>query len=282
MKSLDQVEARTPLEAGQPGISVVNGNYLITASGSYYLTRNLVFTNSNNNGIDFANQDVTLDLNGFSLSATSTSGSKSIINFNGSAGQKVTIRNGHITGSGTNASGCYYGISTSSSTTGSALVEDVHLYNVVYGINLNDSVGRNIVRNCSVEKAGYNAIRSDVVTGCTVVNAGNVAIVANSVSDCQVSSDASVPSTAQGIHSLSIPNACVVQNCSVVARGPGIIARTVINSYASSVNDTAILADVVNNCTASRPNGTAIDATVANGCYALAGTNIINFKYNMP
>jgi hypothetical protein len=278
MKTLDQVEARTPLEAGQPGVSVSGGNYTISASGSYYLTHNLIFANSGASAINFGTMDVTLDLNGFGLKSTSTNASRNIIYVNAIAGQKATIRNGFITGSGTSSTGAS-GIVINGGTIGSVLVEDVHFYNLYNGINLNQSVGRNIVRNCSVESIGGYGIVADVVTGCTAVNVGIIAIEANSVSDCQVTLDASV-SAAYGIYSLGAGS--VVQNCHVVARSSGIIAKSVMNSYASSVSGTAITADVANNCTASRPSGTALDVTVANGCYALAGTNIINFKYNMP
>jgi len=35
-------------------------------------------------------------------------------------------------------------------------------------------------------------------------------------------------------------------------------------------------------CCGNRPSGTAIHATIATGCYAVAGTNNITHKYNMP
>jgi len=57
MKSLDQIEARTPI-SGLP--------YTISSSGSYYFTTNLTAI-SDNDGITIAASDVTLDLNGFTL-----------------------------------------------------------------------------------------------------------------------------------------------------------------------------------------------------------------------
>jgi hypothetical protein len=35
-------------------------------------------------------------------------------------------------------------------------------------------------------------------------------------------------------------------------------------------------------CTGYRFDGLAIQAALANGCWALAGTNLITYKYNMP
>ena len=65
MKSLDQVEARTIVNAANtPGDA--NNLFIITNSGSYYLTTNLVGV-SGKSGISITANDVTLDLNGFAL-----------------------------------------------------------------------------------------------------------------------------------------------------------------------------------------------------------------------
>ena len=63
----------------------------------------------------------------------------------------------------------------------------------------------------------------------------------------------------------------------------GIYANeTAVGCYASSAGGVALHARSAAFCTASRVGGTAIRATIANGCYAVAGTNDIVFKYNMP
>src|SRR6187455_75010 len=58
MKTLDQVEARTPISSVP---------FTISASGSYYFTKNLQFQNTSGNAIAISASDVTLDLNGFTL-----------------------------------------------------------------------------------------------------------------------------------------------------------------------------------------------------------------------
>src|ERR1039458_3298480 len=58
MKSLDQIEARTPISSVP---------YTISAPGSYYLTGNLAV--SSGTAITIAANQVTLDLNGFTLSS---------------------------------------------------------------------------------------------------------------------------------------------------------------------------------------------------------------------
>src|SRR5262245_59065250 len=58
MKSLDQIEARTPISSVP---------YTINAPGSYYLTADLSVTTGD--AITIATNGVTLDLNGFTISS---------------------------------------------------------------------------------------------------------------------------------------------------------------------------------------------------------------------
>src|SRR5665213_1271543 len=99
MKSLDQIEARTP-------ITNTASLVIITQPGSYYLTHNL--TVSSGDGIDINVSGVTLDLNGFTISSTVASATGSGILL-GSALSDLTICNGHIRGSVTNNGSGVYG-----------------------------------------------------------------------------------------------------------------------------------------------------------------------------
>jgi parallel beta-helix repeat protein len=64
MKTLDQIEARTPVDAVHtPGNGTAE--FIINQPGSYYLTTNIVSTNTY--GIEISTNNTTLDLNGFSL-----------------------------------------------------------------------------------------------------------------------------------------------------------------------------------------------------------------------
>ena len=86
MKTLDQVEPRTPISA----VGVI-----ISSAGSYYLTANpsSQFVVNGESGITVAASGVTIDLNGFELVGFANSGSGITIN-NGVT--NVTIRNGTI------------------------------------------------------------------------------------------------------------------------------------------------------------------------------------------
>ncbi len=69
MRTLDQVDARLPLQADVPGITVkANNGFTITAPGSYVLTADL--TVASGNAIEILSSNVTLDLNGFTLAST--------------------------------------------------------------------------------------------------------------------------------------------------------------------------------------------------------------------
>jgi hypothetical protein len=67
MKTLDQIEARTPINAtATPGDA--SNQFIISAGGSYYLTANITGV-SGKNGMSINASNVTLDLNGLRSSA---------------------------------------------------------------------------------------------------------------------------------------------------------------------------------------------------------------------
>lgn len=87
MKSLDQIEPRTPISYA---------GFYISSPGSYYVATNLTGYISGY-GIEIATDNVTVDLRGFTLFGTS--GSSSGILIYGSH-TNITIRNGIVTGWG--------------------------------------------------------------------------------------------------------------------------------------------------------------------------------------
>jgi len=91
MKTLDQVEPRKPINATNTPGDATNV-FIITASGSYYLTSNVTGV-SGKNGISVAARNVTIDLNGFSLNGAPGS-LDGVHAETGSSG--LTVRNGTI------------------------------------------------------------------------------------------------------------------------------------------------------------------------------------------
>jgi len=283
MKSLDQIEARTPLVAGQAGVTVAaTGEITITASGSYYLTGNLTTTGTTS-CINVGTYNVTLDLNGFTVSRTTgTEINTAGILIAGATGQQVMIRNGFIVGGGI-AAGFASAIDTTNGFTGSVHVENVHCAKVRNGIVLNYDEARNSVRNCSVETSGGEGIRSEVVSDCTVRDTLGTGIFGQSVSNCHVVQ--SSPTYAGSAIDYNNSSGSVVTNCYAISHSSfGIRAYSVTNSFArSTVGPVALQAMVATHCTAQRSgSGTAISATTAIGCHALDGNIVVTNKYNMP
>jgi hypothetical protein len=287
MKSLDQIEARTPISSAP---------YTITQPGSYYLTHNL--TVSSGDGIDITTNGVTLDLNGFTISSTAASATGNGILLN-SGWSDITICNGHIRGGVTNngsgvysGSGFNSGIYCSASPPANVLVSRTSVSGCLnFGIFLNTG-NSTVVESCTVRTVGSYGINASTVKSSSALDCGFPAISGGQVSDCY----GQCSGGSEGI------NAITAQNCyGYSSSGAGLYAQTAQNCYGSSgtfyglyasgsatgcygssSSGTGISAYNAAFCTGSRPSGTAIQATIANGCIAIFGTNIITYKYNMP
>jgi hypothetical protein len=93
MKSLDQVEPRTPVDAVHtPAAGAFE--FYINQPGSYYLTTNIGGV-SGKDGIGIAGNNVTLDLNGFALLGGSGT-EEGIYIYNTCT--NITVRNGNVSG----------------------------------------------------------------------------------------------------------------------------------------------------------------------------------------
>ena len=93
MKTLDQIEARTPIDAAHLG-GDNNAHFVINQPGSYYLTGNLDVTKAQ--GVRVVTPGVTIDLNGFEIRRTADAGGDGIRIEMGA--DRGTIKNGSIAG----------------------------------------------------------------------------------------------------------------------------------------------------------------------------------------
>ena len=155
MLSLSQVEPRTPVDAiHTPGNGSVE--FAITNAGSYYLTTNL-FGVSDKGGIGIYTNNVTLDLNGYSLQGGAP-GLMGIQAFSGTS--NVIVQNGTISGWIQDGVYCvaYNGILQNLSVAG----------NQSSGLVLGN-VGQ--IKNCTSSDNRFNGI-TVVANGCLV--SGNV------------------------------------------------------------------------------------------------------------
>jgi parallel beta-helix repeat protein len=260
MKTLQQVEPRTPISSAP---------YTITASGSYYLTTNLVL-GSFSPAIVVLASSVTIDLNGFTVVATNLEGG-SAIKVPSSGSVNLTIRNGSVNNflnaiDATNASTC--------------LIENVSCYLIYYNAV---AVGPgSVVRNCTVRTAAASGGGNGILTGdssviehCALFNDtglynGNAISVGGNcqVDSCVVSNFFSGIVTGSGCTinacnasfqnytGIQAGSGCTIHSCTVYGNGLGILTGDsctvqgctavtnvydgiVVTSYCSVINNTA-------------------------------------------
>lgn len=272
MKTLEQIEARTPISSAP---------FTINASGSYYLTGNLTVTTGN--AITISTDDVTLDLNGFTISSTASPASGAGVLLP-SLRKNVTVRNGRIRGTTTVAGGVFTtggfldGIVGATSGSSNLLFSDVSVHGVGdEGIvtTLNVPISRNMIERCRVSVCGGAGIRAGTVRDCQVDAAGATAIQGAVISNCFGES----VGTDTGNH--GIVGSTVVENCRGIAvAGNGISATNaqVSNSFGTSDTGTGISALCATNCHGQSTSGSGIIAPNVHNSYGETetGTNGIS------
>jgi hypothetical protein len=252
MKSLDQIEARTPISSLP---------FIISSSGSYYLTKNLSVTTGN--ALTINASQVTVDLNGFTISSTASSANGTGIAL-ASGLADIAIFNGHIKGGVTYSGGTYSGpgfangIEYSGTTPTNARVTGVSVVGCQFdGIY----VGTNsVVESCTVQTIGGDGIVGGGVFRSTATECGNGGIAAHTASDCYALI------TGSGT-ALSAVNAI---NCEGQSNGGiGLYAYTASNCYGSSSSGTgmSVVTTAINCQGVSSGGGDGLDANNASNCY---------------
>jgi hypothetical protein len=252
MKSLDQIEARSPLVEGSTGVSIAeNGTATISQSDSYYLTGDLVV--SSGNGIVVNANAVTIDLNGFSVTTTLRATSSELV--------EATVK-------GVTVLGCGFAIDTL------GLVESC----TVTSSKFTGIVG-SIVKNCAAANCGLDGIRgTDVVAHCSGRAINGEGIECNgSVTSCYGYSAKS-----SGIRG------DVVVDSEGASRGTtsgahGIIAKEIAkHSIGSALKGDGVRARIAIGCVGKNTLGVGhgIRATIANSCVSEGTTSILK-KFDM-
>jgi hypothetical protein len=280
MKSLAQIEPREPISSAP---------YTIGAPGSYYLTTNL--STAGSNAITIASSDVTLDLNGFTISSTASSaanGGSAILLGDGIS--DITIEHGHIqSGVTTNSSGVFSGpgftdgINFAGNGPMNVRVADVSvtgcLNDGIYVIAYPDN--SSLVESCMVQLAGGIGIAAVNVRNCVALACYSHAIFCSTVADSEgqsIGSGAGIyaQSTAQNCYGYSnsalapplinpapgIEVGGVAQNCYGYgnAGGNGLSAGTALNCYGISSGDGDGLSasSLASNCSGTSSTGTGL------------------------
>jgi len=270
MKTLSQIEPRTP-------INTLSGDsddlYIISKPGSYYLTTNITATTFFN-AISINTNGVTLDLNGFTISTTGSSGYGIYLPGNEASltgNSDISISNGHITGGF--SGGISYNVT--GGTPHNIRVTGVTVTGGYYGIYLN--IGNStVVESCTVNTVGAYGIEASSVSHSTAIQCGSTAIAADNASDCYGNC------TGSGGGGLYVSYAA--NNCSGICTGSGIglDATTANNCYGSSYSGSGIyLIGTATGCTGSSTLGDGLDAISANNCWGSSSSSGTGLNANI-
>ena len=182
MKSLDQIEARVPISALP---------FTIAASGSYYLTTNLTGVSGLNGiSIGFNVNDVTVDLNGFTL--IGVPGSLHGIT---SSGSRITVMNGIVRNWGSDGVNC-------APDQNNVFKNLLAISNGITGLDIGT---RGLVENCQAEANATHGIAvagGSIVRNCLANHNGNIGI--NCYNTGSVGSSATVTGCAAAQNSIGI------------------------------------------------------------------------------
>jgi Right handed beta helix region len=257
MKSLDQIEARTPVDAAHTPGSGTN-LFVITQPGSYYLTGSISGV-PNKNGINIETNNVTLDLNGFQLNGNGSASLGAIVvgSQYQSAYHGITVCNGTIENWGMNGVEAH----CTESKFANLLITSVTLNNpgVVDsgsgGLSVRD---RNLVTGCSVNNcpyayAGIIVLDDSIITDCIANFNGRVGILAFG------DSDTITRCTARGNSDIGIiASGSVVAHCTASYNASGISA-----AGDSTVQLCTALYNYTNGIVTG--DGTTVSQCIANG-----------------
>lgn len=216
-RTLDEVYNKIPEGGGGDGRIAIPGgttSYTISQPGSYVLTGNRV---SANTAIVIGASGVTLDLNGYAASCTTTA--TAVISVSSAADMDVVIRNGIVSG-GT------IGVSIPNSIT-NVLVEDLLISRAkTYGIRVNTPATRDVViRRCVVTDIGATTVAAD---GSLTI--GGISVSGSSVviEECVVQRLIYNGSGTGTLNGISTAGSTVVRGCAFTSSpsvtGTGVLA----------------------------------------------------------
>lgn len=269
-KTLDQIEPRTPISAA----------ITIDVPGSYYLTQNVIVATGN--AITINTSNVTLDLNGFTISSSASPASGSAVNINNGF-SNITITNGNVNSGVGYSDGNYTGTGFANGinvagATNNVCVRGVNVFGVLSG-GLNLGLGNTTVEGCTVTIAGDYGIYANSVADSTAVNTGKSGIFAQVALNCTGNSNGN-----NGVHATTATNcqgtasgtgnagsgvfANSALNCFGVGfgTGPGVNAWVATNCWGQAVSSSGILAHTAAGCQGMSTSGEGVTADDANGC----------------
>jgi len=262
--------------------------FTITQPGSYYLTGNVSVGTAASSAIVISASNVTLDLNGFTISSSTPIGAGSGV-FIDPPSRAVTVRNGRIQGATVYSAptftdgGFLGGVSAGASSNTGILVEDL-IVSSIYGTGIDLFAGSNsgtTVRRCAVTVAAGAGILAGTVENSTADTCGTNGIDALRVLSCRGTSvgisitssgiegdDLVESSTGNADAGRGIVGGRVSNSTGGSNAGTGISAQNAINCFGFSISGTGLLAATATNCSGTTSTGPAgIDASPGTASY---------------
>ena len=252
MKTLDQIEARTPIDSAHtPGDA--NNLFVITNAGSYYLTGNITGV-SGKNGISINADNVTLDLNGFALvGVVGTLDGITVPTLH----RNLRVYNGSVD--------FWYGSGIDCGNSANSQFEHLRVsQNNGYGLNCGSG---SVLNSCSADDNGYQGLRTgdlSTLNGCTSADNGFDGIytgVSCTITACNSSGNLSPYAGFQ------INSDCTIIGCSARDNSYGIQAsdHCTIKDCTANWNGedgiTTTFGTLIVNCTAGFNTGDGIACT---------------------
>jgi hypothetical protein len=265
MKDLNDVQPRTVLRNDFVTITPI----VIPEPGSYLLGEDIQAIPSQH-GIEIASNDITLDLNGFTIRGNQEVGSLDGIHIDG-ARVNISIKNGNVRD--------FFGMGVNGAEADNCRIRDVRAYNNGgLGIRVRFNA---VVTGCSAwgnGQAGLATSHNSVVRGCNAYENGDTGIsggVNVAVTDCAAwenggdgfasgngSAYTNCIARGNGDHGFDNPQRCVFMNCASVNNGRHGFRATNANSYL--------------NCSAAQNAGDGFNVSnsLIRGCIANSNTGV--------
>jgi hypothetical protein len=258
MKTLDQVEARTPIPG--PAVGLV-APFVINQSGSYYLTGNIAVPGGD--AIRMSADGVTLDLNGFTISSSAGTANGTAIKV--VSGSNITIRNGFISGTTTVSGSTFSGGGFLAGIGGLSLSTNVTVERIsvrgIGGDGISLAGTGTVVRSCCTNITSGRGIFAELVTNSIAEAAGGTeAMFGITVSGCRAT-NVSAAAFRFGI----VATLCT-DSTGTASTSAGISTESGVNCDGFSTNSTGLSATNASNCTGSSTNSTGLFATNATNC----------------
>lgn len=252
MVSLQQLDAKA--ERRTP---ITSAPFVISVPGSYYLVANLAVANGDT-AIQIASAGVTLDLNGFDISSSSSPAAGDAISISGTF-RNISIRNGSIRGAVSLAGSTFSGAGFLNGIVATGTARTVRVDHVSVsrclgaGIDLGLTSNPNTVSHCAVSTVGGLGIRASIVSDCVVTECGGAnAIAASSVSNSRGEN----VSTGRGVSAESATN-----SIGVAISNTGLVAFTASGCRGRSTSGNGLEGDQAINCSGESVSGLGITMT---------------------